>query len=57
MRAQLITARLCEEKAHAREQDPERHQALRPAKAMMADMFGGPPEFLDLDVIAEIAGQ
>jgi hypothetical protein len=43
MRAQLITARLCEEKAHAREQDPERQQALRPAKAMMADMFGGPP--------------
>jgi len=46
-----------EEKARAREQDPERQQALRPAKTMMADMFGGPPEFLDLDVIAEIAGQ
>jgi len=37
-----------EEKARAREQDPRRQEALQAARAMMADIFDGPPEFTDL---------
>ncbi len=46
-----------EEKARAREQDPARQEALQRARSMMADMFDGPPEFVDLSVIAETVGQ
>jgi len=45
-----------EEKARAREQDPERQQALEPARQLMAEIFDGPPEFIDLDVIAHHSG-
>ncbi len=40
-----------EEKARAREQDPERQKELEPVRALMADIFEGPPEFVDLDVM------
>jgi len=46
-----------EEKARAREQDPMRQEALQRARSMMADMFDGPPEFVDLSVVAETVGQ
>ena len=39
-----------EEKARAREQDPRRQQGLAKARAMMAEIFDGPPEFVDLTV-------
>ncbi len=40
-----------EEKARAREQDPARQEALEGVRATMADLFEGPPEFVDLTVI------
>jgi len=45
-----------EEKARAREQDPRRQEALQAARAMMADIFDGPPEFTDLRVTDEWTG-
>ncbi len=46
-----------EEKARAREQDPQRAQKLQPARAMMAELFDGPPTFTDLSVTEEWTGQ
>ncbi len=40
-----------EEKARAREQDPRRQAGLVAARATMAEVFDGPPEFVDLTVI------
>ena len=45
-----------EEKARAREQDPRRQEGLTAARAMMADIFDGPPEFTDLTVAEEWTG-
>jgi quinol monooxygenase YgiN len=45
-----------EEKARAREQDPRRQAALEPVRGLMAQIFDGPPEFIDLDVVAEHSG-
>ena len=42
-----------EEKARAREQDPARESALAPARALMAEILDGPPEFVDLTVIVD----
>jgi quinol monooxygenase YgiN len=41
--------------ARAREQDPVREAALAPIRARMAEMFEGPPEFVDLTVLRELA--
>jgi quinol monooxygenase YgiN len=46
-----------EEKARAREKSPERLEALKPIRAMMSQMFAGPPEFIDLAVVNETIGQ
>ena len=43
-----------EEKARAREQDPRRQEGLKEARATMAEIFEGPPEFVDLNVAVEI---
>ena len=40
-----------EEKARARERDPRRTDALAAVRAVMAEAFAGPPEFVDLDVV------
>lgn len=40
-----------EEKARARENDPERQEALAPIREKMAEIFEGPPTFADLDVL------
>jgi len=45
-----------EEKARAREQDPRRQERLEAARATMADIFDGPPEFTDLTVAEEWTG-
>jgi quinol monooxygenase YgiN len=45
-----------EDQAHAREQDPRRQERLQAARAMMADIFDGPPEFTDLTVAEEWTG-
>jgi quinol monooxygenase YgiN len=46
-----------EEAARARESDPRREEGLARARATMAEIFAGPPEFTDLDVMAEISGE
>lgn len=45
-----------EEKARIREADEERQAGLEPARQIMGEIFEGPVEFLDLDVVAEFAG-
>jgi len=40
-----------EEKARARENDPRRAEGLVAARAVMAEIFDGPPEFVDLAVV------
>jgi len=45
-----------EEQARARERDPRRQERLQTARAMMADIFDGPPEFTDLTVDDEWTG-
>ena len=42
-----------EEKARAREQDPGRQAALEGIRATMAEIFEGPPEFVDLEVLED----
>lgn len=45
-----------EEKARAREADPRRQEGLGSVRAGMAEIFDGPPEFFDLEVVAGYAG-
>jgi quinol monooxygenase YgiN len=42
-----------EERARAREEDPKRQDALAEVRATMADLFEGPPEFVDLTIIED----
>jgi quinol monooxygenase YgiN len=42
-----------EEKARAREQDPRRAEALTSVRALMSEVFDGPPEFVDLTVVGD----
>jgi len=42
-----------EEQARTRENDPQRQELLKPARAAMADAIDGAPEFVDLAVVAE----
>jgi quinol monooxygenase YgiN len=58
MRDRNDPARVCmfvlfesEERARAREQDERRGDGLAAARATMAELFDGPPEFVDLDVV------
>jgi quinol monooxygenase YgiN len=44
-----------EEQARARESDPQRNESLADARALMAEIFDGPPEFVDLIVEGEYA--
>ena len=43
-----------EEKARARESDPRRQEGLKSLQGTMADMFAGPPEFVDLVVVHDV---
>ena len=43
-----------EEHARKRENDPRRQEGLQGARALMAEMFDGPPEFVDLTVVGEV---
>ena len=45
-----------EEQARIREQDPARNDALAHAREVMADIFEGDLEFIDLDVVSEYSG-
>ena len=42
-----------EDKARAHEQDPARQAALEGVRATMAEIFEGPPEFVDLEVLED----
>ena len=42
-----------EDKARRREQDPRRNERLATARSIMADIFEGPPQFTDLQVVDE----
>jgi quinol monooxygenase YgiN len=44
-----------EEKARARENDPRRQEGLQAARATMAEIFDGAPEFVDLTVVDEMS--
>ena len=44
-----------EQSARERENDPRRTAGLHEVRAAMADMFDGPPEFVDLVVVNELA--
>ncbi len=44
-----------EEAARAREQDPRRREGLDAARAAMAGLYEGAPDFTDLTVVAERA--
>jgi heme-degrading monooxygenase HmoA len=44
-----------EDHARAREQDENRQERLQPVRAMMAEIFDGPPQFVDLIVVDDFA--
>jgi hypothetical protein len=44
-----------EEQARARENDPRRDEGMEAARATMAEIFDGPPEFVDLTVFNELS--
>jgi quinol monooxygenase YgiN len=44
-----------EEKARERESDPRREEGLKTARATMAEIFDGVPEFVDLVIVDEVS--
>ena len=52
-RAYMLVVFESEEKARARESDPRRQEGLQAARAIMAEIFDGAPEFVDLTVVEE----
>ena len=54
-KAYMLVVFESEEKARERENDPRREEGLTAARATMAEMFDGAPEFVDLIVIDEVA--
>jgi quinol monooxygenase YgiN len=53
----LLVVFVSEEAARARESDPRREEGLKEVRALMADMFAGPPEFTDLTIVQENVGR
>jgi quinol monooxygenase YgiN len=45
-----------EEKARIRERDEERQASLEPARQVMGEIFDGPVEFLNLEIVEEHPG-
>jgi hypothetical protein len=45
-----------EDAARARENDPRRQAGLADVRAMMAELFDSPPQFVDLNVVHEHEG-
>ena len=54
-RAYVLVVFESEEKARAREQDPRRQEGLKSVQATMAELFDGPPEFVDMTVIHDVS--
>jgi quinol monooxygenase YgiN len=44
-----------EERARERENDPRRQEGLKAARATMAEIFDGAPEFVDLTIVDEVS--
>lgn len=44
-----------EEHARARESDPRREESMKIARATMAEIFDGAPEFVDLTIAGEVS--
>ena len=55
-RAYMLVVFESEEQARARENDPRRQDALADVRATMAEIFDGPPAFVDLVVVEEHTG-
>ncbi len=53
-RAYMLVVFESEARAREHESDPRREEGLKTARATMAEIFDGPPEFVDLTVIDEI---
>ncbi len=54
-RVYLLAVFESEERARARENDRQRQEQLSDARATMAEIFDGGPEFTDLTVVDEVA--
>jgi len=52
-RAYVLVVFASEELARAREQDPRRQEGLAVVREIMGELLAAPPEFADLDVIAD----
>ena len=52
-RAYTLVVFESEEKARAREADPRRQEGLSQVRALMAEIFDGAPEFVDLTVVED----
>ena len=52
----MIVSFESEEKARAREHDERRQAGLQSVRETMAEIFEGPPTFIDLEVFAEHSG-
>jgi quinol monooxygenase YgiN len=53
-RVYMLVVFASEEAARARESDPRRQEGLQAARATMAEIFEGAPEFVDLTVVDEM---
>jgi heme-degrading monooxygenase HmoA len=53
-RVLLLVVFQSEEKARARESDPRRQAGLQSIRAVMAEVFDGAPDFVDLTVVEEV---
>ena len=54
-RAYMLVVFESEEAARARENDPRRQEGMQAARATMAEIFDGAPEFVDLTVVDEVS--
>jgi len=52
-RVYMVVVFESEDAARARESDTRRQDGLTDARALMAEIFDGPPEFVDLTVVSE----
>ncbi len=52
--ARMLVVFESEAKARERESDPRRQEGMRDARAFMAEIFEGPPEFVDLTFVDEV---
>jgi quinol monooxygenase YgiN len=55
-RVYMVVVFESEEKARERENDPRREEGMQQARATMAEIFDGPPEFVDLTFVDEVIG-